>query len=141
MEPSDAELDFLDSPATPAKTKTRAARQYRTPLPVDLDLVSGDLPLRPFLQERKPDSDVKIYLAIAYWLKRYRDINEVSADHAYTCYRHMGAGWQVPADAGQPFRAMKAKAYGWVKPGSTKGYWMINHLGENEVEQMGNGNG
>lgn len=122
----------------PSKAK-KVARQYRTPQPVELDLVSGQLPLKDFLDQKQPDTDVKRYLAIAHWLKQHRNIQEVTMDHMYTGYRHMGTGWQVPADAGAPLRAMKGKQYGWMKTGSTKGSYTINHLGENEVGKMGNG--
>ena len=90
------------------------------------------------LEQKKPDGDIKRYLVITYWLKKYRNIEEVTMDHAYTCYRHMGTGWQVPGDAAAPFRAMKGKHYGWMKAGSAKGAYVINHLGENEVGRMGN---
>jgi hypothetical protein len=127
----------LLSLSTSSKKKI-AARQYRTPQPLEIDLISGDPRLKNFLDQKKPDGDVKRYLAIAYWLKHHRNIQEVTMDHIYTCYRHMGAGRQVPADAAAPLRAMKAKQYGWMKTGSAKGTYVINHLGENEVLNMGN---
>jgi hypothetical protein len=123
---------------SPSSKKKGAARQYRTPQPLELDLVSGESPLKSFLDQKQPDTDVKRYLAIAHWLKQHRNIQEVTMDHMYTCYRHMGTGWQVPADAGAPLRAMKAKQYGWMKTGSAKGTYVINHLGENEIQKMGN---
>lgn len=131
------EGDGLSS--SPSFKKKSAARQYRTPQPLELDLVSGDPPLKNFLEQKQPDGDVKRYLAIAHWLKQHRNIQEITMDHVYTCYRHMGTGWQVPADVGAPLRAMKGKQYGWMKTGSTKGSYSINHLGENEVGKMGNG--
>ena len=121
-----------------SSSKKSGPRQYRTPQAVDLDLTSGDVPLKDFLEQKKPDGDIKRYLVITYWLKKYRNIEEVTMDHAYTCYRHMGTGWQVPGDAAAPFRAMKGKHYGWMKAGSAKGAYVINHLGENEVGRMGN---
>jgi hypothetical protein len=129
--------DGFASPVASQTTKKKsAARQYPTPQAIDLDLMSGDMPLKKFLEEKNPDGDIKRYLVIAYWLRKYRKIEEVTMHHAYTCYRHMGTGWQVPPDAAAPLRAMKRKQYGWMKAGSTKGAYAINHLGENEVEQM-----
>jgi len=127
----------LSSPSS--NKKKNAVRQYRTPQPLELDLISGDLPLKSFLDQKQPDGDVKRYLVIAHWLKQHRNIQEVTMDHMYTCYRHMGTGWQVPADAAAPLRTMKGKQYGWMKTGSTKGSYTLNHLGENEVGKMGNG--
>ncbi len=138
IEEQDAvEEDGLVSPiASQAAKRKGAARQYPTPQAVDLDLTSGDMPLKKFFEEKSPDGDIKRYLAIAYWLRKYRNIEEVTMHHAYTCYRHMGTGWQVPPDAAAPLRAMKRKQYGWMRAGSTKGAYAINHLGENEVEKM-----
>jgi hypothetical protein len=121
---------------SPAPKKRGGARTSRTPQPIDLDLTSGDMPFKGFIEQKKPDGDIKRYLAIAYWLKKYRDINEVNMDHAYTCYRYLG--WQVPADASAPLRAMKSTRYGWMTAGSIRGAYVINHIGENQVEQMGN---
>lgn len=133
--------DFnLDNPTSESKSgekKKLVVRQYRTPQAIDLDLTSGDIPLKEFLEKKNPDSDIKKYLAIAYWFKKYRNIEEVSSDHAYTCYRFMGTGWQIPIDPTRPFRQMKSKPYSWMKAGATKGFYTINHLGENEVEKMG----
>lgn len=131
--------DAIDVEATPvsAKAKGNKAAAPRQPQPVDLDLISGDVPLKAFLEQKNPTSDIKRYLAIAYWLKQYRNINDITMDHAYTCYRHMGSGWNVPKDAGIPLRQMKQKRYGWMSSGSTPGSYAINHLGENEVNNMG----
>lgn len=114
--------------------KQNGARRLRTPQPVEVDLTSAPMPLKEFIKEKSPEGENKKYLAIMYWFKKYKSIESVTMDHAYTGYRHMG--WQVPADAGQPFRNMKTKQYGWVGS-SGKGTFTINHLGENQVEKMG----
>jgi hypothetical protein len=138
----DDEPDVLDvevmpsSPTSPSSKKRGGARSSRTPQPIELELTSGDMPLKGFIEQKKPDGDIKRYLAIVYWLKKYRNINEVNMDHAYTCYRYLG--WQVPADASAPLRAMKSTRYGWMTAGSIRGAYVINHIGENQVEQMGN---
>lgn len=138
----DDETDVLDAEVmapgstSPAPKKRGGTRTSRTPQPIDLDLISGAMPLKDFIGQKKPDSDIKKYLAIAYWLNKYCNINEVNMDHAYTCYRHLG--WQVPADASAPLRHMKSTRYGWMTAGSIKGAYVINHIGENQVEQMGN---
>ena len=131
--------DAIDIEVTPvsAKPKGNKPATPRQPQPLELDLISGDVPLKAFLEQKKPTSDVKRYLVIAYWLKQYRSINDITMDHAYTCYRHMGSGWNVPKDAGIPLRQMKQKKYGWMSSGSTPGSYAINHLGENEVNKMG----
>lgn len=130
--------DVIDAEATPvsAKPKNKTVT-LRTPQPLELDLISGNVPLKTFLEQKNPTTDLKRYLAIAYWLKEYRSINEITMDHAYTCYRFMGTGWSVPKDASAPLRKMKGKEYGWMNRGSAPGSFAINHLGENEVNKMG----
>jgi hypothetical protein len=130
--------DAIDVEATSVSTKAKPGKAptLRQPQPVELDLISGDVPLKAFMEKKNPTADVKRYLAIAYWLKQYRGLNEITMDHAYTCYRHMGTGWNVPKDASGPLRQMKKKQYGWMASGSTPGSFAINHLGENEVNNM-----
>jgi hypothetical protein len=130
--------DAIDIEATSVgtKPKTGKAPTPRQPQPIELDLITGEVPLKAFLEKKNPTSDVKRYLSIAYWLREYRSINEITMDYAYTCYRHMGTGWNVPKDASSPFRQMKKKQYGWMASGSTPGSFAINHLGENEVNNM-----
>lgn len=136
-ETDDLESDAMTTSSNAVSPKKKGrARQHRRPETLDIDLITGDPTLKDFLDQKNPEGDLKKYLAIAYWLRKYRNIEEVTADHAYTCYRHMG--WQVPADASQPFRNAKTTQYGWMRTGSTKGTYSINHIGENVVERMGN---
>ena len=127
------DAEFESSVASKSKAKNSPARQLRTPQPLDLDLTSGEVPFKAFMEQKKPVGDNKRYLAIAQWLKAYRSIDEITMDHAYTCYRSLG--WNVPADAGAPLRAVKS--HGWMKRGSGKGAYAINHIGEGVVNDMG----
>lgn len=135
------EDDFIQSDSSEdqqeknSQKKKSTFRQYKTPQTIDIDLNSGDLPLKDFIDQKKPDNENKKYLAIAYWLKKYKNTSDVSADHVYTCFRYLS--WQVPADVTRPFRNMKGKQYGWINAGSTKGTYTINHIGENVIEKMG----
>lgn len=129
--------DVIEAEAVPGSAKSKSkSPTLRTPQPLDLDLITGEVPLKTFLEQKNPTTDLKRYLAIAYWLKEYRGINEITMDHAYTCYRFMGTGWSVPKDASAPLRKMKGKEYGWMNKGSAPGTFAINHLGENEVNRM-----
>ncbi len=129
--------DAIDvKPISTKKVKSGTTPRFTTPKALDIDLETGDVPLKKFLEQKKPDGDNKRYLAIAVWFKQHRGINEITADHAYTCYRFMG--WNdVPKDVGSPFRRMKKKEYGYITAGSAKGLYAINHIGENVVNQMG----
>lgn len=99
----------------------------------DLDLTSGDVPLKAFLEAKKPEGENKRYLAVAHWLKEHRKLESVGMDHVYTAYRSMG--WNVPKDALMPFRNLKQS--GWVGKGAARGEYSINHVGEGVVNNMG----
>jgi hypothetical protein len=109
-------------------------KTFRSPVVLDLELTSGDVPLQKYCESKNPDSDSKKYLIIAAWLKQHRNIAVITADHIHTCYRHMG--WHTPKDAVQPLRDMKSKN-GWFGKGAGRGEYAINHIGENEVAKMG----
>lgn len=115
------------------KAKKAAASKGRSPVALDLDLTVGDVPLKQFMEQKKPNSDNKRYLVIAQWLKTNLNLEEVTMDHIYTGYRHMG--WNVPDDAGGPLR--QCKQQGWMKRGKGKGAYAINHIGEGVVNDIG----
>ena len=132
VEAVDDDLE-LSTPAKP-KSKSGSRPQPRTPeLLDDLDLTSATVPLKAFMEQKHPAGDTKKYLAIAYWLKTYLNVNEITMDHVYTCYRSLG--WNVPNDAGVALRNAKSNA--WMKKGTGKGSYAINHVGEGVVNDMG----
>lgn len=134
----EADFDSIDGEIVPASTSTKSSKPkgqitYRSPLVLDLDLASGDMPLQTFFDNKKPDSEAKKYLVIASWFKDYRSIEEVTMDHIHTAYRFLKLN--TPKDASSPLRNLKSQ--GWMKKGSDKGAYSINHIGENEVNNMG----
>src|ERR1700722_1081642 len=107
-------------------------RRFKSPTIVEVDF-KGDNPLRPFLESLPLDSDAKKYLAIAYWFKTHRATPEVTPDHIYTAYKAMS--WtNIPKDVAQPLRALKFK--GSFAKGSGKQGYLLNHIGEDKVQQM-----
>jgi len=106
-------------------------KKLRTPkLVSNLEFTSGDMPLKQFWNEHgDPTQDSKRYLVVAQWLKRYRSIEEVGADHVYTAYRAMNL--TIPSDVLSVFRSLKRQA--WVEAGSKKGSFRITHVGENRL--------
>ncbi len=90
--------------------------------------------LKAFCESKQVGSkDTRRYLAIAAFLKEKMNVTAVTADHIYTCYRLMG--WNTPADAGAPLRALKRK--GNFQKGDDTGAYILNHVGENTVRDMG----
>jgi hypothetical protein len=111
-------------------------QKFRSPNVIQLDLSTGDVPLKKFIEEKHltdTDPDTKRYLAIAVWLKNNLKLVEISTDHIHTCYRHMN--WRTPKNAAQPLRTMKS-VNGWFDKGNERGFYAINHIGENEVMAM-----
>lgn len=131
-----AEVMEVESSEPVQQTKA-AKRTIKSPDILQLDLTSGDMSLKKFLDKHPMDDDSKRYLLIAYWLKSQRDINEVTPAHIHTCFRHMG--WQTPNNAAQPLRDMKSKRQ-WFNKGKEKATYAINHIGENEVLRIIQGN-
>jgi hypothetical protein len=135
------ELDLApESGEEEARSSQRPSRpaKSRSPIILTLDLKAGKVPLTTFCETKGVgDNDNRRYLAIAYWLKENLSIAAITMDHVHTCYRFLG--WQTPADASSPLRRMKNS--GWFDKGTEKGAYAINHVGENEVMRMGNGNG
>jgi hypothetical protein len=112
-----------------AKTRTP-----RKPIPVkvlDVDLNSGDVPFEKFAKEKGPQATLSRHLVAAYWFKKYRNLDGITADHAFTCYKKMSWG-TVIRDFAQPFRDIARAGRGAMK----KGVFTINHIGEDVVEKM-----
>ncbi len=133
----DEELEELDADSQVADeevTETRPRRSYKvkTPKIVQVELRSGDMPLRTFLA-KAPDTIDKRYILIAYWYKTYREINQVSQDHIYTAYKEMS--WtNFPKDVGQPLRALKKD--GWFDKGTGGGAYSLNHMGDGKAVDL-----
>lgn len=137
FQPSVEIVDEGHSPATPVSKKPNRpkVRRYPTPSVLDLDLTSGDMPFVQYYQQKNSDDHSKRYLVIAAWLKEYRQLDEISDDHIYTCYRTLNLN--TVADIGQVFRGCKKQ--GWFNPGSQRGWFAINHVGLNQVNSLTNG--
>jgi hypothetical protein len=137
---SDADLtEELDETSTeetnghePTTTKTRTPRKA-PPVKVlsDVDLNSGDVPFEKFAKEKGPGATLSRHLVAAYWFKKYRNLDGITADHAFTCYKKMSWGTDI-RDFAQPFRDNARAGRGDMK----KGLFAINHIGEDVVEKM-----
>lgn len=128
----DEPIDAVEVSAPKVRVRTAARTQVRSPDIVDLDLDSS-----PTLEEYfKPVADtaaVNRYILIAYWLKRNRNIEEVTVDHIFTCFKRMN--WSVPSVPLQPLidAKSKKKAFG---SGTSRGAYKLNHIGENIARKL-----
>ena len=107
------------APAAPkAKSPRKAAPK---PSVIDLDITTEP----PLSSLADPGSNHGRYLVIAEWLHDHRQIEKVTADHIYTCFRHLG--WPIDIlDFAQPLRELKFKQY-FTTP--ERGNYAINQLG------------
>lgn len=120
LEQEEEVVDVDVTPATPARP--RASRKPAPkPSVIEFD-VTRDPPLSSLVD---PKSNHKRYLKIAEWLHDHRGIEAVTADHIYTCYRHLGWPTDIP-DFAQPLRELKHKQY-FTTP--ERGKYAINQLG------------
>jgi hypothetical protein len=116
-------------PSRPARA-SGAARVYRTPERLDLDLSA----FAPFAKAKNPADDFPTHhLVAAFWFKEHFGTPNVTVDHAYSAY--MAAGWSTKTkDFDQPFRMLKKK--GLVKR-VEPGVYTITLPGMGEVREMG----
>lgn len=115
--------DVVDVDATPATAARPRAPRKPAPKPsvIQLDITS-DPPLSVLAD---PKSNHKRYLKLAAWLHDHRGIEAVTADHIYTCYRHLRWPIDIP-DFAQRLRELKHKQY-FTMP--ERGKYAINQLG------------
>lgn len=114
-----------------AVPRPRRERKPTTYEPIEVDCKS-DVSLKSFCDAMKLEADTEKYLAIATWLKRHRNISEISGGHVLTCLRWMR--WKVPSDVTTALRKMKGRNF--FKAGSESGTYAITHIGENEFDMM-----
>jgi hypothetical protein len=120
-----------DASPPPAKPSTKPRKPFVSKVKViELDLNSGDMPFEKYVAERAPEQLISKFLVIAVWLKEFRQVDEITADHAYTCFKKVG--WGVVSDMTQPFRDLKKGGRGDYENGKFK----VNHIGVDVVIKM-----
>ncbi|OJV03484.1 MAG: hypothetical protein BGO16_04255 [Nitrobacter sp. 62-23] len=118
----DQEDEVTDVEVTSTTPKAKAPRKAAPkPTVIQIDITS-EPPLSSIID---PKSNHRRYLAIAAWLHDHRALEAVTADHIYTCYRHLN--WPTDIlDFAQPLRELKHKQY-FTTP--ERGKYAINQLG------------
>jgi hypothetical protein len=129
----DVDQDGAVIDAVPEASRQRQSRKPApTPDIVPLEM-NDDISLTSFAQGRDSKSHHKRFLIAAAWLKEHRNLDAVSVDHIYTCYRSMGWPTNIP-DFAQPLRELKSKKF-FTQP--EKGRYAINHIGLDYVKKLG----
>jgi len=58
---------------------------------VDVDLhPPKELPLKAFFAEKSPKTDPEKYACVVYYMRKYAGISDVTHDHIYTAFKHLG---------------------------------------------------
>jgi hypothetical protein len=104
----------------------------------NLKLTDAKVPLADFMKEKKPEAMWDKYAVVAVWLKQEFQITEISIDHIFTAFKHLGWDSQLPTDISTPLRNLTHKRK-WFDVGNEKGTYAINWIGESEVGKMGAG--
>lgn len=87
--------------------------------------------LKSFFVSKKPSGHLEQYAVIAYFLKEKMNIDQISIDEMYTCYRILGI--KPPKVAIQVFRDAKSKKM-WFANGEKTGQYRISVNGITAVE-------
>lgn len=133
---SEPEIEAEDQSASAIPQPPRPRAQRRAaPIPkvIGIDM-NAEPTLQSYAAKTNPKSNHKRYLTIAAWLHEHRNIDAITADHVYTCYRHVGWPTNIP-DFAQPLRELKHKQLFT----SEAGKYSINHLGLTQAAKNGAG--
>ena len=68
----------------------------------------------------------------AVWFKRYKSLDAIGIDHAYTAFKFVD--WPTPDDIGQAFRNAK-RGKNWFGD-RRRGNWTINIVGINAIDKL-----
>jgi hypothetical protein len=134
----EAEATFTATAPSGMKAKS-AKRPPRAPeLLKDFDPSDAELSFSEYVKQKAISTNFNKYLVIGSWFKKYKQVDEISTSHIYTCYQLMK--WSAPDEMGQPFRDMK-RTHSYFDKGSKTGSWAITIIGLNEVDRMNSSNG
>lgn len=100
-----------------------------------LNLSTATLPLADFMKQKNPDAMWDKYAVVAVWLKEQFKIADISIDHIFTAFKHLGWESQLPTDIAKPLKNLTYNRK-WFDAGKDKGTYAINWLGESEVGKM-----
>jgi hypothetical protein len=131
----DLNEEGTDVVSRPAKPRAKRSPP-RSPIVIKIDM-NAPVSLATFAQGKDAKSQHKKYMISSAWLKECRNIEAVTGDHIFTCFKSMGWSTNI-VDFTQPLRILKAKYKFFDK--SDKGY-EINHIGLDHVTKLGGKNG
>jgi hypothetical protein len=129
----DVQPDAVEAnePVTPAAPKPQ--RKYALPTGIPIDTESG-MSVDNYVKQYKLESNEEKYLALAGWLKTYRQV-PLKAGLIVTLCKHLD--WTLPADVTMPLRKMVNKKLQWLERVGT-GDYQIHQIGESKLAKLKN---
>ena len=98
---------------------------------LDLSGKKGEVEsLKDFLEKKKPKSNVQITTACVYYLQNKLNIDEITPDHIFTCYKT--AGYRMPNNLMQNLTDTCSSRYGYLS--RKDGKYTLSVLGTNLIE-------
>lgn len=135
-EPNDPEVPD-DSGGLRTEPRARRVSKPRAPkLLSDLKLTDTNFPLADYMKQKNPPDMMDKYAVVAVWLKEQFQITEVSIDHIFTAFKHLGIESQLPTNIIKPLRNLMYNRK-WFEKGKAPATFTINWVGESEVGKMG----
>ena len=98
---------------------------------LDLDGKYGkNISLKEFLNAKNPRSNVQITTVIVYYLENILNIDEITINHVFTCYKN--AGYRIPNNLVQNLTDSCSSRYGYLT--RKNGRFSLSVKGSNLVE-------
>jgi hypothetical protein len=119
--------------------KPKRVRKFRKPTFLkDLKLTDAKVPLADFVAQKNPATMMDKYAVVAVWLKDQFGIDEISIDHIFSAFKHLGQESKLPTDVEKPLQNL-VYSRNWFEKGKVENSFAIVWLGEDSVGKMGTG--
>ncbi len=115
-----------------ANSAKKVSKSSNSSIIKDLNLKPKDgKSLKEFYAEKNPESNIERNTVFVYYLEKILNINDITADHIFTCYKEMGL--KIPLNLRQSIFDTASSRYGYLDGSDTQHIKLIIR-GENFVE-------
>jgi hypothetical protein len=126
------DAEYTDVPETTTEPTAKPAKpkaSYEPPIPNYLPELDPALEFKEYAAASPQTKHTKRYLVTAIWLRDVKQLQSVTIDHIYTCYKN--AGWPITIrDWDSNFRSLVGQK--WMRRTET-GQYAVNPLGEGKL--------
>lgn len=119
--------------ATSHKAKSRKKNGIsNVQLIKDLDLsgTRSGKSLKAFMEEKNPTTNVQKTTAFVYYLQTFLELEEITIDHIFTCYKSMN--YRIPNNLQQNLTDTSSSRYGYIN--RKDGKYSMTIIGSNFIE-------